>query len=172
MNLDLDEDDDYDVEVDVTIMLLQLVSATRYLQRPEVPKSKHFVQPVFPFLDDERFKEEVRMSCESFETVLRKIEGHDAFHRPSNNSQSDPRLQLLICAYRFRSSGSSLSVGKTARRFGVSEGFVILCTGRYIEALLSLGGSEITWPNKKERASIKVRVLALGNFVTRIKSRL
>ncbi|GAU97734.1 hypothetical protein RvY_08980 [Ramazzottius varieornatus] len=104
------------------------------------------------------------MSRESFETVLRKIEGHDAFHRPSNNHQSDPRLQLLICAYRFGSSGGSSSVGKTARRFGVSEGFVILCTGRCIEGLLSSEGSEVTWPNKKERASIKARILGDSGF--------
>ncbi|GAU97733.1 hypothetical protein RvY_08979 [Ramazzottius varieornatus] len=57
MNLDLDEDDDDDDdEVDVPTMLLQLVSATRYIQRPEVPKSKHFVQHVLPVLDDDRFK--------------------------------------------------------------------------------------------------------------------
>ncbi|GAU92435.1 hypothetical protein RvY_04516 [Ramazzottius varieornatus] len=65
MNLDLNEHDD-DHEVDVPAVLLQLVTATRYLQRPEAPKSKHFVEYLIPALDDGRFKEEVRMSRQSF----------------------------------------------------------------------------------------------------------
>ncbi|GAU89405.1 hypothetical protein RvY_01956 [Ramazzottius varieornatus] len=59
MNLDLDEHDNND-EVDVPTVLLQLVTATRYLQRPEVPKSKHFAGYLLPALDDGRFKEEIR----------------------------------------------------------------------------------------------------------------
>ncbi|GAU97259.1 hypothetical protein RvY_08586 [Ramazzottius varieornatus] len=148
MNLDLDEHDDDD-EVDVPAVLLQLVTATRYLQRPEVPKSKHFVEYLLPAPDDGRFKEDVRMSRESFEMVLSKIVGHKAFNLHGKTPQADPRLQLMICAYRFGSSESSASVGKIARFFGVSEGFVLLCTTRCIEALLSVGGSVVSRPDKE-----------------------
>ncbi|GAU99305.1 hypothetical protein RvY_10330 [Ramazzottius varieornatus] len=153
MNLDLGEHDDDD-EVDVPAVLLQFVTATRYLQRPEVPKSKHFVEYLLPALDDERFKEEVRMSRELFEMVLSKIVGHKAFNLHGKTPQADPRLQLMICAYSFGSSGSSASVENIAGRFGVSEGFVLLCTTRCIEALLSVEGSVVNWPDKEERTTM------------------
>ncbi|GAU99909.1 hypothetical protein RvY_10844 [Ramazzottius varieornatus] len=100
------------------------------------------------------------MSRESFEMVLSKIVGHKAFNLHGKTPQADPRLQLVICAYRFGSSGSSASVGNIARRFGVSEGFAPLDVSR----LLSVEGSVFNWPAREERTTIKARTIRESGF--------
>ncbi|GAU92436.1 hypothetical protein RvY_04517 [Ramazzottius varieornatus] len=93
--------------------------------------------------------------------VLSKIVGHNLHGKIP---QADPRLQLMICAYRFESSGSSGFVRKIARRFGVSEGSVLFRTTRCTEALLSVEGSVVDWPDKEERTTIKARILRDSGF--------
>ncbi|GAU95305.1 hypothetical protein RvY_06946-2 [Ramazzottius varieornatus] len=132
LNLDLAEADEEEDGADIATVLLQLICATRYLHRPEVLKSTHSVQYVLPLLDDERFKQEVRMSRDAFERTLGRISDRNVFHQHRKTPQADPRLQVMITAYCFGSSGSSASLGKIARRFGVSEGFVDLCTSRHV----------------------------------------
>ncbi|GAV01078.1 hypothetical protein RvY_11845 [Ramazzottius varieornatus] len=102
LNLDLAEAEEEKDGADIATVLLQLICATRYLHRPEVLKSTHFVQYVLPLLDDERFKQGVRMSRDVFERILGRISDHNT--------------------------------------------------------------SEVTWPNKNERTSIKARVLADSGF--------
>ncbi|GAV04551.1 hypothetical protein RvY_14818 [Ramazzottius varieornatus] len=78
LNLDLAEADEEEDGADIATVLLQLICATRYLHRPEVLKSTHSVQYVLPLLDDERFKQEVRMSRDAFERTLGRISDRNA----------------------------------------------------------------------------------------------
>ena len=150
--------------IDLPSTLLQIVYCTRYLQRNAVPKSQDFLLKILPALDDDRFKQELRMSRESFEKVLHKISHDPVFVNQCSIGQADVELQLTICAYRFGSSGSSASIGKIARHFGVSEGFVSKSTDRCIEALLNQEKLEVAWPSDDERDAIKSRILKDSGF--------
>ena len=159
-----DEDSMQDNMLDLPSHLLQIVNFSRYLERNDVPKSQDFYLNVLPILDDERFKQEIRMSRESFDNILSQISKDTVFANKSNTGQADVKLQFMICAYRFGSSGSSAAVGKIARHFGVSEGFVIKSTDRCIEALLKREKIEVTWPDDDEREAIKTRILNESGF--------
>ena len=150
--------------MDLPSTVLRIVHSTRYLQRNAVPKSHEFLFKVLPALDDNRFKQEIRMSRESFEKVLHKICHDPVFSNQSSIGQADVELQLTICAYRFGSSGSSASIGKIARYFGVSEGFVTKSTDRCIQALLNQEKLEVAWPNNDERDDVKSRILNDSGF--------
>ena len=147
---DSEEDSIQDYIMDLPLQLLHIVHSTRYLERSDVPKSQDFYLKILPILDDDRFKQEIRMSRESFNNILTQTSKDPVFANKSTAVQADVKLQFMICAYRFGSSGSSAAVGKIARHFGVSEGFVVKSTDRCIEAPLNREKIEVTWPDDKE----------------------
>ncbi|XP_055356364.1 uncharacterized protein LOC129601553 [Paramacrobiotus metropolitanus] len=138
---------------------------TRYPDpRLTVPKSSNFMRNILPNLDDERFRQEFRMSQSTFEIVLGKIANHQIFVSNNPKPQSSVSDQLTIALYRFGNSGNAASIGKTARRFGLSEGTVELFTRRVIAALLSLEDEVIRWPSPEEKLAIKTKIRSEYHF--------
>ncbi|GAV05984.1 hypothetical protein RvY_16028 [Ramazzottius varieornatus] len=85
LNLDLADADAEEDGADIATVLLQLICATRYLHRPEVLKSTHFIQYVLPLLDDQRFKQEFRMSRDAFERILGRVS--DQNYKPKKDGE-------------------------------------------------------------------------------------
>ena len=76
------------IDLDTT-ELLALVRGTRYLERRHpVPKSRHWLEEVLPNLDPERYRQQMRVSCEAFRFILNSIENHDV----------TGKIQLITCA--------------------------------------------------------------------------
>ncbi|GAU91336.1 hypothetical protein RvY_03608 [Ramazzottius varieornatus] len=77
--------------------ILSLTSATRYLlPRTEVPNSKHFFHNVLPKLDNDRWRQEVRMSKESFRNLQRPPSRIPEQIPTSTNSSRIPARRLPL----------------------------------------------------------------------------
>ena len=115
-------------------------------------------------MDDERFKQEVRMSRMAFDRLLGRITTHKIYQNNSNCHQTPVHLQLLVTMYRLGCHGNGVSVGRVARRFGLSEGAVQVCTDRTIVAILSLEKELVTWPLTEEKKEMKRRIEDQSGF--------
>ncbi|GAU99164.1 hypothetical protein RvY_10202 [Ramazzottius varieornatus] len=143
--------------------ILSLISATRYLlPRTEVPKSKNFFYNVLPKLENDRWRQEVRMSKESLRNLLRLISRHPVFQNNSRHQQARPVYQLVVFLHRLGCEGTP--VGKIARHFGISEGSVELYCERCLKAILSLEKKYVPWPNKEQKSRMKQRILTQSGF--------
>ena len=80
-----DEEDNFGIiDFSSPAELLAVISTTRYLKhRLPVPKSRNWLEDVLPFLDDNRFRQQMRVSRTTFEFILHTIQSHPIF---SNNS--------------------------------------------------------------------------------------
>lgn len=93
---------------------------SRYLRaRTPVPRLPDRISWLVNELDDGRFRQEARMSKQSFLRVLQLIERHPVFetsHRP----QHPVMTQLLVALTNFGTYGNGASVGRIARLYGIS----------------------------------------------------
>jgi hypothetical protein len=60
---------------------------------------------------DNIFKQEVRMSKESFIILVSRIENHDVFKSQSNYKQKSVWIQLMVVLRRFGGNGNGNSLG-------------------------------------------------------------
>lgn len=105
------------------------------------------------------------MSRSAFE-LLRGLVGNHSVHRNKSVCiQTDVTLQLIVTLYRFGCYGNSVSLGKVARRFGMSEGAVHRCTDRTIVAILSLEKDFVQWPSADEKEVLKERIRNESGFL-------
>ncbi|TPX54219.1 hypothetical protein PhCBS80983_g05998, partial [Powellomyces hirtus] len=131
------------------------IARTRYFQgRESVPKQAAYLG-LLDVLDDERFRNKVRMSREAFAALLIRIEDDAVFRNNSRCSQAPVRLQLVVALSRFGHSGTGSRIGKIARTWGILEGAVVQYTKRVIVAICRLAPRVIYWPSEAERKQIK-----------------
>lgn len=158
---DLDSSTD---EEDLASDILCVLQNTRYtdIRMPVSKDSDHFVTLLNQ--DEVRFQNEFRMTKQSFMYVHDLIAAHPVFQNNSRYSQVCIQKQLAVALFRFGHSGNSVSVGKTARKFGISEGSVELYTRRVIEALISLEPETVSWPNAEDRKATAARILENSGF--------
>lgn len=142
---------------------MYLVACRRPWQSEPVPKSRALVS-LLARVDDTRFRQDVRMTRRAFEHVLRCIAGCPVFANRSNNQQASVETQLHLTLYRFGCNGNGVSIGKVARRFGVSEGTVVKYTDRVVAAL-AVSSQHIFWyRNDSERRRVKQRIEEKSGF--------
>lgn len=98
---------------------LESLYSNRYLHpREKVPKQKEWFETLHSW-DEDRFKQELRMTRQSFSTLLGLIQDHRVFQNNSEVSQAPVELQLSATLDAFGGYGSSASVGKRARLFSI-----------------------------------------------------
>lgn len=135
----------------------QLLKQRVLRPNPPVPKLSHL-----PLLWEykqnhaKRFRDHVRVSPDTFDGILARIEEHPIFCNESDNPQMPVRDQLAITLYRLGHYGNAASTALVAEWAGVSEGTVLDCTKRVILSLLALHDEVIYWPEEgselKEKA--------------------
>lgn len=126
----------------------------RYINQPNpIPKSTEF-QELMWMLPDQEFKQEVRMSKESFYHVHCLIEKNPIFSNNSRNAQACVSIQMAVCFHRYGCYGNGASVGRIARSKGISNGAVTLYCQRIAKAILSVTSIYVKWPNHAERLAI------------------
>ncbi|KAJ7724796.1 hypothetical protein B0H16DRAFT_1333291 [Mycena metata] len=140
--------------------LLQVISETRVLNPSKVAKLSqlHLVLVEFKTDDPKRFRRNLRVSPDTFDGLVLRIEGHPIFLNSSPKPQTAPYIQLAIVLFRFGHDGNAASVESIAQWAGVSVGLVVKCTQRVIIAFLSLHNSVIRWPTDIEKEEAKAWV--------------
>ncbi|KAJ7467849.1 hypothetical protein B0H11DRAFT_1732547 [Mycena galericulata] len=135
---------------------------TRVLNPNKVAKASqlHLVLVEFKENDPKRFRRNLRVSPETFDALVGKIEGHHIFANNSYCGQTPVHLQLAIALYRFGHDGNAASVEAIAQWAGVSAGLVVKSTHRIIIAFLALHDEVIYWPTEAEKNEAKAWVEA------------
>ena len=118
-------DEDMSTEIEAIEGELLEVPSSRYLSpRVQVPRAPHRIHWLLFELDDDRFKQELRMSRDSFEQLAEMLKSDAVFQTPPRRMQQAPvRHQLAVALTRFGHFGNAASVGKTARTFSISVAF-------------------------------------------------
>jgi hypothetical protein len=133
------------------------ILCSRFLnERMDIPKSKAFRELLW-ILPDDDFKQELRMTKESFAYIRHEIESHPVFANQSNNPQEDVGIQMAEVFERFGTYGKGSSVGRVARSKGIGNGTVVLYTKRVVQAINDLSSKYLGWPNRENRREIANR---------------
>ena len=116
------------------------VQLQRYLEpRGHVARASDHLDWLLYELDDKRFKQEVRMTRQSFQDLLVPTENHPVFKNNSNNRQRPVHHQLLVTLKRLGCFGNGAAVGIIARAFGLSGNVL---RSRFLLSFYLYSGSE------------------------------
>lgn len=137
--------------------LLQVIMATRVLNPHEVAKCSqlHLILVDFKASDLKRFRQNLRVSPSTFDSLLKRIENDPIFYNNSYTSQIPVHEQLAITLFRLGHDGNAASVIAVAQWAGVSSGAVVKCTRRVMVAFLALHDAAIHWPTEEEKEQAK-----------------
>ncbi|KAG0246986.1 hypothetical protein BGX31_000016 [Mortierella sp. GBA43] len=112
---------------------------------------------------DEDFLEFVRVSKSVFTNIVTSVlSEHRVFKNHSNNGQESIEKQLAITLWRLGHYGKDTGIGEATKIFGVSEGSIMKCTQRCMEALKDISYDVISWPTLGEKRTIKARIKDLA----------
>ncbi|RPB18708.1 hypothetical protein L211DRAFT_767069, partial [Terfezia boudieri ATCC MYA-4762] len=121
-----------------------------------LPKNKEFSLNILPRLDEERFRQFLRVSPQGFNYIISKIQDYLVFKSNGNFKQMEPSFQLAIALHRFGNETSSESTCiNTGQIFGIGEGTAVLYTQRVIIALMDLWEDQVRWPSEEEQLEMR-----------------
>lgn len=157
---DSDMDEEYAAQMTANSALLQVIAATRVLNPHQVPKvpQLNLILTHFKQDDPKRFRNNLRVSPSTFDSLEKMIEDHPIFSNDSYFSQSPVSSQLATALFRFGHDGNAASVEAVAQWAGVSAGTVVNWTRRVMIAFLALHDSAVRWPSEEEKEEAKVWV--------------
>lgn len=164
-----DTDEERSLIMGMTADLLQVVTETRVLNPHLVDKCSQLdlILISFKFRDPKRFRQNLRVSTNTFDSLLKMIETHTIFMSDAYVSQCPVSIQLAIAMYRFGHDGNASSVEAVAQWAGVSVGTVVNCTRRVMIAFLALHDSAIRWPTEDEKEKSKQWVETVSCYAWR-----
>ena len=102
-----------------------------------------------------RFRRNLRVNPETFDELMKRIEGNPIFTSDGPQDQLPLDEQLAIALFRFGHHGNAASVEAIAQWAGASAGTVVNVTRRVIVAFLTLHDTVIRWPSAREREEAK-----------------
>lgn len=115
-----------------------------YSSRYEKPRTRRLRGPgylrhvldVLKVEQDDRFREELRVTPATFDAIVEKLEADPIFSNDSNTAQMPVEEQVAITLYRFGHDGNAAGLQKVANWAGVGKGTVSLVTRRVMTAIL------------------------------------
>ena len=117
--------------------------ANRYEARrdrhPRGPSLMQFTLEKYKTLRPDLFRQDLRVSPDTFDKIVEKISDHPVFFNNSNNPQSPVEDQLAIALFCFGHYGNAASLERVRKWSGTSKGLVKLATRRIMTAVLSPG---------------------------------
>ncbi|KAF6209583.1 hypothetical protein GE061_015331 [Apolygus lucorum] len=147
--------DDEEQVLEVCFENLYAVVGFRYgvdLTHGSVKKSRAWCTSVLPNMDQDRFRQMMRVNWAQFQTIVDLIKDDAVF---KSKLQFPVEVQLMIVLYRLGSYGEGASIAKIANLFGVGDGGTVdIVTRRIFRAILALKSRFLTWMNAEERAKI------------------
>ncbi|KAI8115356.1 Protein ANTAGONIST OF LIKE HETEROCHROMATIN PROTEIN 1 [Lucilia cuprina] len=148
-------DDAVDEVLDELVENLFLVMECRRGFFNTVPKSVIWRDDILTTLDENRFRQMLRVERKQFLMLCDLIRNDPEFTKAHSSKQFTVELQLAIVLFHLGSSGESASIKKIATIFGVGDGGTILTiTKRIFKAFLRLQSEYIYWPDESERNQI------------------
>ena len=116
-----------------------------FAHRYEVPRNQHprgpslmqFVLNEYKTLRPDLFRQDLRVSPDTFDKIVEMISGHPVFSNNSNNPQCPVGDQLAIALFCFGHYGNAASLERVRKWAATSKGLVKLATRRVMTALLS-----------------------------------
>lgn len=105
--------------------------------------------------DHKRFRQNLRVNPETFDELIKRIEGDLIFASDGPQDQMPLDEQLAITLFRFGHHGNAASVEAIAQWAGTSAGMVVNATRRVITAFLSLHDTVVRWPSAREKEDAK-----------------
>jgi hypothetical protein len=137
--------------------LLQAITETRVLSPHQVAKCSQLNLILINFKqhDPKRFRNNLRVSPSTFDSLEKTIEGHPIFSTNSFSLQSPVSEQLATALFRFGHHGNAASVEAVAQWGGISAGTVVNWTRRVMIAFLAFHDSVIRWPVEEEKEEAK-----------------
>ena len=148
-----EDDSDLDEILEISAALKQC----RYLHPRVLDFKKRSMADLLWGYSERNFRQETRMSKDSFVRIVRCLEKHPIFENNSHRKQTSAWIQCLVVFRRFGCYGNANSLGSNGRNSGFSEGAIVNFVSRVTTALLSIRKQVIKWPNANERVKIKTR---------------
>ncbi|KAK0234660.1 hypothetical protein EDD85DRAFT_774372 [Armillaria nabsnona] len=141
---------------------IKYLTETRVLQPHKVHKLSqlYLVLELFKHDDPSCFRRNLRVSPETFDTLVSCIDSHPVFASEGSASQMLVPHQLAIALFCFGHFGNSASIESIAQWAGVSAGMVVNATRHVMVAFLSLHDEVIHWPSAREKEEAKAWVEA------------
>ncbi|KAJ8502842.1 hypothetical protein ONZ45_g11386 [Pleurotus djamor] len=145
-----------------------------YTQRYEVPREPfprgpsylHHVLRTLKNSRPDHFRQELRVSPHTFDSIVAAIEANAVFFNNSQNAQIPVEEQLAITLYRFGHDGNAASLQSVANWAGVGKGTVLLATRRVMTAILhpDFMKNAVRFPTDEEKAEAKEWIVSLPNL--------
>lgn len=103
------------------VLLHYMVSKQRYLlPKSGVPKAPSKMNWLFQMLDNDRFRQELRMNRDSFFAILAMIQDDPIFAASDpRRPQTDVKVQMMVALECLGFCGNGVSKGRIARSAGV-----------------------------------------------------
>jgi len=116
-----------------------------YANRYEAPRNQHprgpslmqFTLDKYKTLRADLFRQDLRVTPDTFDQIVEKISDHPVFFNNSNCPQAPVKDQLAITLFCFGHYGNAASLERVREWAGTSKGLVKLATRRVMTALLS-----------------------------------
>lgn len=129
---------------------------------PRGPPYLHHVLTVLKYRRPDHFRQALRVSPSTFDSILQRISGDPVFANQSHQSQMPIEEQLAIALYRFGHNGNAACLQSVANWAGVGKGTVSLATRRVMTAVLrpDFMQEAVRMPNAEEKEAAKEWVSA------------
>ena len=120
-------DEDYE-EDNKTLMQLTCVGENRFFKaKTTVPKIDFNLKyNLIRSLDDDRVRQEIRMSWASFDILYSMLASNDMYTRHVTRRRVSVQVQMFVALERLGTYGNGTSVGRMARAYGISGKLRIL----------------------------------------------
>ncbi|KAI1321470.1 hypothetical protein EDD11_005161 [Mortierella claussenii] len=112
------------------------------------------------------YLEFVRVSKSVFMSIASSVlEQHQVFKNHSNNGQESVEKQLAVTLWRLGHHGKNAGIGDASKVFGLSEGTIVKCTHRCLQALRDISVDVILWPAQGDKSTVKKRIMDISTTV-------
>lgn len=124
------------VRESITEMYAQRYEEPRDKSKSRPPPQVHHCLEVTKIENPEEFRELLRVTPQTFDKLVAKIENDPVFFNNSNNPQLPVEQQLAIALYRFGHDGNAAGQASVGRWAGAGKGSSALHTKRVMTAIL------------------------------------
>jgi hypothetical protein len=111
---------------------------------------------------DTDYLEFVRMTKTAFISIVSSVLKQNPLYKHHSNGQESLEKQMAVTLWRMGHHGKDAGIGDASKIFGLSEGSIMKCTQRCMEALNGIAVDVVRWPSRGEKRTIKNRIRELA----------
>ncbi|KAG0205904.1 hypothetical protein BGX33_007700 [Mortierella sp. NVP41] len=107
---------------------------------------------------DADYLEFVHMTKTVFISIVSSVLKQNPLYKNQSNGQEIIEKQMAVTLWRMGHNGKDAGIGDASKIFGLSEGSIMKCTQRCMEALNGISVDVVSWPSRGEKRTIKSRI--------------